>query len=169
MRDSENIDDFNETFYRGHAHRYAEISQLRLQSTYQESEHPRLGSDQDLIERLKELVPPPAIGLDIGCGAEARNVAHLFSCGCDAKGLDAVPEVIDTAKKLHPELTDRLMATDIRIPLDLPSASLGFIICNSFIQHIDSETAERVFFLPPPACSVLAACCCWCSKVAGAR
>ena len=90
------------------------------------------------------MVPPPASGLDIGCGAEARDVAHLFSCGYDATGLDAIPEVIDTAVALHPELADRLKAKDIRTPLDLPSASLDFIICNSVIQHIDREVVEKV-------------------------
>ena len=144
MPDSEHIDSLSESFYRGHAHTYAEISRLGLQSTYQESEHPRLMSDQDLIETLKELVPPPASGLDIGCGAEARDVAHLFSCGYDVRGLDAVPEVIDTAVALHPGLADRLAVVDIRIPLDLPVASLDFIICNSVIQHIDPETVETV-------------------------
>ncbi len=144
MLDSGSSDDFSETFYRGHAVRYAEISQQGLQSTYRESEHPRLRSDQDLIERLKELVPPPAGGLDIGCGAEARDVAHLFSCGYDVRGLDAVPEVIDAAVTLHPGLASRLTVTDIRIPLDLPGASLDFIICNSVIQHIDHETVGRV-------------------------
>ena len=144
MPDCENTDSYNETFYRSHAHRYAEISQLGSQSTYQESDHPRLMSDQDLIEMLKELVPPLARGLDIGCGAEARDVAHLFSCGYDVRGLDAVPEVIDTAVALHPGLADRLAVADIRIPLGLPIASLDFIICNSVIQHIDPETVERV-------------------------
>ena len=146
MQDSENIDDDNEMFYRCNARRYAEISQLGLQSTYQESEHPRLGSDQDLIERLKELVPLLASGLDIGCGAEARDVAHLFSCGYDVRGLDAVQEVIDTAVSLNPGLADRLTVTDISIPLDLPSGSLDFIICNSVIQHLNPEKVEKVVF-----------------------
>ena len=146
MPDCENTDSYNETFYRSHAHRYAEISQLGLQSTYQESEHPRLKSDQDIIEMLKELVPPPASGLDIGCGAEARDVAHLLSCGYDMKGLDAVPEVIDTAVALHPGIADRLAVADIRVPLDVPTASLDFVICNSVIQHIDPETVEKVVF-----------------------
>ena len=66
----------SEKFYSGYARRYAEISHLGLQSTYQESEHPRLMSDQNLIERLKELVPSPAKGLDIGCGADARDVVN---------------------------------------------------------------------------------------------
>ena len=89
-------------------------------------------------------MPPPASGLDIGCGAEARDVAHLISRGYDARGLDAIPEVIDVAVTLHPELADRLTATDVRLPLGLPNASLDFITCNSVIQHIDPETVERV-------------------------
>ena len=144
MLDAEHTDASDKSFYQRHARRYAEVSQLGLQSTYHESEHPRLWSDQDLIERLKELMPPPARGLDIGCGAEARDVAHMLSCGYDVRGLDAVPEVIDTAAALHPGLADRLMVKDIRMPLDLPSASLDFIICNSVIQHLDPETVQKV-------------------------
>ena len=71
-------------------------------------------------------------------------MAHLLSCGYDARGLDAVPEVIDTAVTLHPELEDRLRTTDIRTPLDVPDASLDYLICNSVIQHIEPETVETV-------------------------
>ena len=137
-------EDFSETFYQSFAQRYAEISQQGLHSTYLESEHPRLKSDQDLIERLKELVSSPARGLDVGCGSEARDVAYLFSGGYDIKGIDSVSEVIETAATLHPELASRLKVVDMRRPLDLPDASLDFVICNSVIQHIDAPTVEEV-------------------------
>ena len=126
-------------FYQRHARLYAEVSRLGLQSTYLESDHPRLKSDQDLVEVLHELVPPPATGLDVGCGAEARDVAHLFSIGYDVQGIDAVAEVIETAASLHPEIEGRLTVADVRKPLGVPSSSLDFIICNSVIQHIDSH------------------------------
>ena len=138
--------EMGEKFYSGYARRYAEVSHLGLQSTYQESEHPRLMSDQNLIERLKELVPPPAKGLDIGCGADARDVVHLSSFGYDVLGTDAVREVIKTAVTLHPELADRVTVADVRNPLDIADESLSFVICNSVIQHIDPQTAEEVVF-----------------------
>ena len=132
----------SQEFYRDYAGRYAHISRLGLQSTYRESTHPRLMSDLDLIERLKDLVPAPAAGLDVGCGSEARDVAHLLSCGYDVAGVDGVAEVIDTAVASHPELAGRLSVADVREPLPFPSESLDFVICNSVIQHVTPETVE---------------------------
>lgn len=113
------------------------MSRLGLQSRYLRSTHPRLRGDQDLIERLKELVPPPARGLDAGCGAEARDVAHLHACGYEVEGVDAVPEVLETARRVHPEVADRLRLRDLRDGLDLPDACLDFLICNAVLQHIE--------------------------------
>ena len=135
----ERMPDYGAGFYRQHARRYAEVSRLGLQSRYLESTHPRLRGDQDLIERLKELVPPPARGLDAGCGAEARDVAHLHACGYEVEGLDAVPEVLETARRAHPEVADRLHLRDLREGLDLPDACLDFLLCNAVIQHIEPE------------------------------
>ena len=139
MPEIDSVLDASSHFYQRHARLYAEVSRLGFQSTYLESDHPRLKSDPDLVEVLTQLVPPPAAGLDIGCGAEGRDVAYLCSIGYDAQGIDAVAEVIDTAVSLHPELSSRLKVADVRRPLCVPSSSLDFIICNSVIQHIDSH------------------------------
>ena len=134
----------SQDFYSDHAGRYAQISRLGIQSTYRESTHPRLMSDADLIERLKELVPAPARGLDVGCGAEARDVAHLYSCGYDVAGVDGVAEVIAAAVTIHPELAERLTVADVREPLPFPSRSLDFVVCNSVLQHVTPEAVEAI-------------------------
>ena len=144
MTDSEidGVDYTGERFYQRHARDYAEVSRRRIASTYLESDQPDLLSDQDLVGALKELVPPPGTGLDVGCGAEARDVAHLYSSGYDVRGMDAVAAVIEIAVSLHPNLKDRLTVADIREPLQVPSTSLDFIICNSVIQHIDPNIVQ---------------------------
>ena len=61
--------DFSEGFYRSHAQRYAEVSHGFVQSIYLKASHPGLKGDTDLMDRLQELFPAGARGLDAGCGA----------------------------------------------------------------------------------------------------
>ena len=128
--------DFSESFYRRHAQRYAEVSHGFIQSVYTNVSHPALTSDTDLIDRLREMVPAGARGLDAGCGAGARDVFFYWQEGYDIHGVDAVEENIGEARRLHPEIADRVSVADLREPLDYPDASFDFVICNAVIQHI---------------------------------
>ncbi len=136
--------DFSESFYRSHAQRYAEVSHNFIQSVYLESSHPKLGGDTDLMDRLQELVPPGCRGLDAGCGAGARDVFFYWQKGYDVYGVDAVEENIAEARKLHPEIADRVSVTDLRKPLGHPEGQFDFVLCNAVIQHIEPETALGV-------------------------
>ncbi len=136
--------DYSETFYRQHAQRYAEVSHNFIQSVYTESSHPGLNGDTDLLSRLPELIPPGCRGLDAGCGAGARDVFHLWEQGYDILGLDAVEENIQEARRLHPEIAQRVSVADLRVPLEHPDASFDFILCNAVIQHIDPDIALGV-------------------------
>ena len=133
--------DYSESFYRDHAQRYAEVSHNFIQSVYIDSSHPGLKGDNDLISRLEELAPDGSRGLDAGCGAGARDVFRLWQHGFDIYGVDAVEENIQEARRLHPEIADRVSVADLRLPLEYPDASFDFIACNAVIQHIDPEIA----------------------------
>ncbi len=135
------IVDFSEEFYRRHSDRYAEVAHQLVQSVYIRSSHPTLKGDLDLLVRLRELTPGPR-GLDAGCGAGARDVYQFWREGYDIYGIDAVEENIEMAKKLHPEIADRVSVADMRHPLDYPDRDFDFIICSAVIQHISSD---RVF------------------------
>ena len=133
--------DYSETFYRQHARRYAEVSHNYIQSVYVDASHMELRGDSDLMERLQELVPPGARGLDAGCGAGGRDVHYYWERGYDIQGVDVVDENIQEALRLHPEITDRVSIADLRQPLEYADNSFDFVICNAVIQHIAPETA----------------------------
>ena len=136
--------DFSESFYRDHAQRYAEVSHNFIQSVYTNVSHPALKSDMDLIERLQELMPTGSRGLDAGCGAGARDVFFYWQKGYDIYGVDAVEENIVEARRLHPEIAERVSVADLREPLAFPDAQFDFLTCNAVIQHIDPETTLGV-------------------------
>ena len=131
--------DFSESFYKDHAQRYAEVSHNFIQSVYTNVSHPALKSDMDLIQRLQELVPAGSSGLDAGCGAGARDVFFYWQKGYDIYGVDAVEENIVEARRLHPEIAERVSVADLREPLAFPDAHFDFLTCNAVIQHIDPD------------------------------
>ncbi len=141
--ESETMMDYSESFYTTHARRYAEVSHELRQSIYIEASHPLLKSDLDLLDRLTELAPGKR-GLDAGCGAGARDVHNLCGAGFDVCGLDAVPENIDLAKELHPEIKNRVSVHDLREPLAYEDNRFDFLYCNAVIQHIDPEPVFEV-------------------------
>ena len=136
--------DFSESFYKDHAQRYAEVSHNFIQSVYTNVSHPALKSDMDLIERLQEMVPAGSRGLDAGCGAGARDVFFYWQKGYDIYGVDAVEENIVEARRLHPEIAERVSVADLREPLAFPDTHFDFLACNAVIQHIDPDTTLGV-------------------------
>ena len=136
--------DYSEVFYRRYAQRYAEVSHNFIQSTYTETTHPGLNGDQDLMERLRELVPAGSRGLDAGCGAGARDVFYYWQRGYDILGVDAVEENILEARRLHPEIAERVSVADLKFPLVHPDKSFDFLLCNAVIQHIAPDIALGV-------------------------
>ncbi len=142
--------DYSASFYARHAQRYAEVSHNFIQSVYTNVSHPGLTSDTDLMDRLQELVPAGARGLDAGCGAGARDVFFYWQKGYDIYGVDAIEENIAEARRLHPDFAGRGEGADlgepadVREPLRHPDASFDFILCNAVIQHIAPDVAFGV-------------------------
>ena len=141
--DGQELPDYSAEFYRHHAERYSDVSHQLIQSVYLRSSHPALKGDLDLLKRLRELAPGRK-GLDAGCGAGARDVYYLWRDGYDMYGIDAVPENIDKAGELHPEIADRVSVADLRDPLGFPEESFDFVICSAVIQHIAPEQVVGV-------------------------
>ncbi|SUZ61200.1 uncharacterized protein METZ01_LOCUS14054 [marine metagenome] len=134
----------SEDFYSRHAQRYAEVSHEFIQSIYNNVSHPGLTGDLVLIERMKELIPEEARGLDAGCGSGARDVFFYWREGFDIVGIDAVPENIRVAQELHPEISQRVSVADLSKPLDYPSSYFDFALCNAVIQHIPTKLVAGV-------------------------
>ena len=133
--------DFSESFYRDHARRYAEVSHNFIQSVYSDVSHPGLTGDMALVDRLRELVPDGSRGLDAGCGAGARDVFTYWQAGFDIFGIDAVEENILEARRLHPEIGERVSVVDLRESLAYRDSSFDFVLCNAVIQHIEPAIA----------------------------
>ncbi len=115
-----------------------------IQSIYNNVSHPGLTGDLVLIERMKELIPEEARGLDAGCGSGARDVFFYWREGYDIVGIDAVPENIRVAQELHPEISQRVSVADLSKPLDYPSSYFDFALCNAVIQHIPTKLVAGV-------------------------
>ena len=140
-------------FYRTHAGRYAEVSHEFIQSVYSNVSHPGLTSDLVIIDRMKELIPKNAVGLDAGCGAGARDVFFYWQSGYDIIGVDSVEENIRVARKLHPEISERVSVWDLSKPLRYDSDTFDFVMCNAVIQHITPQLVRDVTI--PELCRVL--------------
>ena len=133
--------DFSESFYKEHAQRYAVVSHNFIQSVYSDVSHPGLTGDMALVDRLQELVPKGSRGLDAGCGAGARDVFDYWQKGYDIYGIDAVEENIEEARRLHPEIAERVSVVDLREPLASLDSYFDFVMCNAVIQHIEPDIA----------------------------
>ena len=125
---------FSLDFYRERASEYAALRQV-----FANRSHPEFREDRDLYRRLAELATPGP-GLDAGCGAGALEMSYLTELGFEMFGLDAVPENVEIARRLHPEFGDRLMVADLREPLPFDDASFQVVLCNAVIQHVPRET-----------------------------
>lgn len=123
------LPDYSPGFYREHAQQYAQVAADFRQSVYLKSSHPKLQHDWDLWERLTQLAPGLR-GLDAGCGAGARDVFHAWSKGYDITGIDAIPENIQTARDLHPEIADRVFVANLEHPLPFADKTFDLVACN---------------------------------------
>ena len=146
---------YNPDWYRRHARRYAEVATSFIQSVYHDASHPALHDDSDIIARTQALVPPPARGLDAGCGAGARDVATMAAQGYDMRGVDAIEENIGVAREMHPDLAERLAVHDLHEPLPFDDAAFDLAMCNSVIQHIEPDVVYALVL--PELCRVIRA------------
>ena len=101
-------------------------------------------SDLDLIEGLKKLIAPGALGLEAGCGAGARDVFFYWKDGYSIVGVDAIEENILAARSMHPEIARQVSVCDLAQPLGYTNAHFDFVICNAVIQHIDPVIVKTV-------------------------
>ena len=114
---------FSLDFYRERASEYAALRQV-----FANRSHPEFREDRDLYRRLAELATPGP-GLDAGCGAGALEMSYLTELGFEMFGLDAVPENVEIARRLHPEFGDRIMVADLREPLPFDDANFQVVLC----------------------------------------
>jgi SAM-dependent methyltransferase len=76
--------------------------------------------------------------LDVGCGS-GRDMAYMHRLGRQAFGIDASPEFVEIAQKLHPELRGRIACGS------LPEAEVPFggafdgVLCSAVLMHLPSN------------------------------
>lgn len=138
------LESLSNGFYGAHAQRYAQVANDFIQSVYANASHPGLTSDRDLMVRMKEFIPQGGRGLDAGCGAGARDVFYFWREGYDIVGVDVMEENISVARKLHPEIANRVHVADLSKPLEYAGTSFDFVLCNAVIQHVDPEIVMGV-------------------------
>ena len=125
---------FSLDFHRERASEYAALRQV-----FANRSHPEFREDRDLYRRLAEL-SRPGPWLDCGCGAGALEMSYLAELGFEMYGLDAVPENIEIARRMRPELAGRLQVADIADPLPFDDGSFVVVLCNAVIQHLPRES-----------------------------
>jgi SAM-dependent methyltransferase len=130
--------DTSASFYREHSQRYADVAHSFGQSVYVSSSEAWLADDWDLLARAMQLAPGRRV-LDAGCGAGARDVFKLWLEGCDVSGVDAIRENIEVARRMHPEIAERVAVADLREALPFADAEFDLVLCNAVIQHISPE------------------------------
>jgi SAM-dependent methyltransferase len=80
--------------------------------------------------------------LDIGFGS-GRDLAALVKSGHDCYGIDPTVELIDAARRLHPELTGKLgqgALPDLEPPF---SGSFDGILCSAVLMHLRVDQLDR--------------------------
>jgi ubiquinone/menaquinone biosynthesis C-methylase UbiE len=79
------------------------------------------------------MLPPNGSILDVGCGS-GKETAFFMSQGFKVIGIDLSEALLAEAKKIHSELTVRLM--DMR-KLDFPDQTFDGVWANASILHLD--------------------------------
>jgi 2-polyprenyl-3-methyl-5-hydroxy-6-metoxy-1,4-benzoquinol methylase len=76
--------------------------------------------------------------LDIGCGS-GRDLAVLHKLGYDCYGVDPVPEFVEIAQKIHPEIENRIALGKLPV-LQVPfNGNFDGVLCSAVLMHIDIE------------------------------
>jgi SAM-dependent methyltransferase len=71
--------------------------------------------------------------VDVGCGA-GQWTQLLVNLGCEAEGIDPVPEFIDIARAAHPDVTYRVGRAE---DLGVPGGTLGGVLAWYSLIHTD--------------------------------
>ncbi|MFM9995918.1 MAG: class I SAM-dependent methyltransferase [Phycisphaerales bacterium] len=107
------------------------------------------------------VIRPGAAVTVVGCGL-GHDVVELAGRGYDVLGFDVSPTAIDWAKRLHPEIADRLVAADLfNLPAGLPRrADLVVEVCTLQALHpsLREHAAQAAVTLARPRGCVLAIC-----------
>ena len=122
-------------FYRERSQHYADFKSQFEEHGFENPSHSDLLGDEALTTFLTSLTHGKT-GLDAGCGPGALDLARLRENGYNVIGFDAVPENIQVAVEMRPELGPHLSVADLSEPLKYVSHSFDFVMCNAVIQHI---------------------------------
>jgi len=99
--------------------------------------------ERALLAGFAELVRDLDAGpiADVGCGT-GRVTAHLRDLGAAVFGIDLSPQMVETARKAHPDLRFEVGSM---LALDLPDGTLGGLMAWYSTIHIPQEQLPQVF------------------------
>ena len=89
----------------------------------------------DLHARLRPAGPAGGRALDAGCGS-GRDVAFLRTQGREALGVDASPEMVAEARRLHPGCADHLQVDTLPALASLGEARFACVSCTAVLMHL---------------------------------
>jgi len=95
--------------------------------------------DLRLLSRFVREIPAGKCICDLGCGS-GHVANHLKSLGAEVLGVDLSPGMVAVASKAYPSTEYR--AGDM-LELDLPTGTLGGIVCFYSIIHLDRHSLGR--------------------------
>jgi SAM-dependent methyltransferase len=133
---------------------YGKVARAYADKFYRELEHKAL--DRALLGCVAEQLRGKGIVADVGCGP--GHVAHALSeLGVTAIGIDLVPEMIDVARTLAPNVE---FACGSMLGLDVPDGAWAGIVALYAIVNLDRDElpiALREFrrVLAPGGCALI--------------
>ena len=95
--------------------------------------------DRRLLSRFVRNMPAGKRICDLGCGS-GHVANHLKSLGAEVLGIDLSPGMVAVASKTYPSIEFR---TGDMLGLDLPTGTLGGIVCFYSIIHLDRHCLGR--------------------------
>ncbi len=95
------------------------------------------------LAQIIDEIPKEGKVLDLGCGS-GRDAAYLYSLGFDVYGLDGSEAMLEEAKKLHEELTDRLFFQVLPGHIPFEDESLDAVVSIACLMHFDPDKIRRI-------------------------
>ena len=95
---------------------------------------------------LRELpiwVPNRGKILDLGCGS-GRDAAFLLREEYDVYGIDGSAQMIDEARRLHPELENRLIHQVLPSTLPFDDDYFDAVVSIALLMHFDVQAIEKM-------------------------
>lgn len=108
------------------------------------AENYHAGDVTALHARLMEAFSQCSRLLDLGCGS-GREMAALFKCGFDVRGVDASVAMLNAARAWYPELEGRLYQASLPDRIQFPDRSFDGVLALAVVMHLAPSAIVETF------------------------